>query len=536
MFCIAGYFRDSRSSSSIGGDSAFYAESFNPITSYTGREASRPRDTASSHDSADYAKSVTSSQTDQSQDSKSTGTSDGVSRPKRRSRSSDNVSYERRVNRAPPLSFDATASCANLNFSYIAPETQLEPSESGKAPPGGATSSEQHTGVKPASTGNLQQNGKRRTTSIQTSLQKAFSSKDNSSEKGKSVSALDAASRVYVKQTSDTEGPAQTKVIPRIVVNGGPVAGWGGGPTSEGRGPLKALPRGGMAGSAAEPPLTYGEARGGSRLRSDTYMRYLSSSRSSLENAQQHSSRESLNSYSREEARSPPGEFRGGESPHFIRGGDRSRSLGKTYSVGPHPNPRLDPRSPRQPGSPHPSEEDRSPRHPSSPIPHRDSHGHYFQHSPDAFAKYDTRQQPQQQQQHKLATRLGSHFEPLPSRSMGRTSTASSPRDSSAPVSPTRHSAGPSPRSPRDSTGPTPRDTAGRRDVPDPSPDEQRFPVAAVATAAAATAAAVTHRAEVHHAPPALDATPPGRGYARYAVLGGEYERCSISALRCGCR
>ena len=123
MIIFAGYLRDSRSSSSLGGDSVFYTspplacpETFepqNPITSYTGRDVtSQARDRRTSESS-------TIKDSDSEKATEETVTKNGVTLRKRRSKSSDNVSYERRVDSAPPLSFDFTSSCADLKYSYI---------------------------------------------------------------------------------------------------------------------------------------------------------------------------------------------------------------------------------------------------------------------------------------------------------------------------------------------------------------------------------------------------------------------------------
>ena len=311
-----------------------YPETFepqNPITSYSGRGVtSQPRDRRISDSS-----SIKDSESEKT--SETNETSDGVKLRKHRSKSSDNVSYERRIDSAPPLSFDSSSSCADLQYSYI---DQKNSRSSASVSYRNSNSHFKNSSVGRDRVKSLGDRG----SSISHSLQNANPVK---SVLGRSTP------QIFVTKTEDIQH--KINVYPQRgnfdKMDRGSVQS----PSSGSQDPLRSqksrdhkLEKSSSTTSKHSPPshphptegsvttptsdsqpMSYGEARGSrSRFRSENYMKYLSASKTSLNTSRtslSHSSRESINSITDQTSPVPP-------SPSTFRR-PNLRTLGKSQSL-----------------------------------------------------------------------------------------------------------------------------------------------------------------------------------------------------------
>ena len=346
----------------------------NPITSYTGR------DVTSQARNRQTSESSTIKDSDSERGGEETITKNGVKLRKRRSKSSDNVSYERRVDSAPPLSFDSTSSCADLQYSYIEPNSNRfsgpnpHRSSQGKIKSNVTTTD---TNTNATTTRNII--GRSTPHILVTKTDPSESTLNHRASLGNMASTGRSSS-----QSHSHGGQGVRSERPR---DHEPMKSSSTSPETEQSSPFT---RDGSISSQTSDsqPVTYGEARSKSRLRSDNYMKYLSASRSSL-NASRTSlnhSRESVNSISDQTSPVPP-------SPSNVSRRPNLKTLGKSQSLD---NPNYQERVEH------------------SVVPARvEIDTKMYKPTLQPTAAVSNASKPQQQ---KLGKKLGTNFAPLPNR------------------------------------------------------------------------------------------------------------------------
>ena len=294
-----------------------YLETFepqNPITSYTGR------DVTSQAPDRQTSESSTIKDSDSERGAEETVTKNGVKLRKRRSKSSDNVSYERRVDSAPPLSFDSTSSCADVQYSYIEPNNNHfsapipHRSSQGKIKSNVTTID---TDTNATTTRNIIG---RSTPHIL--VTKTYPSESTLNHRATLENMASIGRSSSQSHSHGGQGVRSERLRDHELMKSSPTS-----PETEQSSPFT---RDGSISSQTSDsqPVTYGEARSKSRLRSDNYMRYLSASRSSL-NASRTSlnhSRESVNSISDQTPPVPP-------FPSNVSRRPNLKTLGKSQSL-----------------------------------------------------------------------------------------------------------------------------------------------------------------------------------------------------------
>ena len=325
LFLFTGYFRDSRSSCSTGDDSVFFVGPSisypvtsgpdNPTTSYTGQGvASQPRDRQTSEFSA-------TKHSNSEKATQNTVKRAAVIVRKHRSKSSDNVAYERKVDCVPPLSFDSTASYADLKFSYKGTRKSRFSAPVHRASrgylkhKGAKTDRENSFGDKSSGAGSDQRNN--------VLFSKYVTGRSVAQILVTRTDSVNKRERLHITQPGDSNSLPKRETLDSMEAAS---CGSTKSPPPKGQSALRSqrsrdhkLEKSSSITSerstsspysresfvstptSDSQPMTYGEARSTSRLRSENYMKYLSASKTSLNTSRTNlstnrSSRESINS------------------------------------------------------------------------------------------------------------------------------------------------------------------------------------------------------------------------------------------------